>query len=147
MLNLVKFAYERLILGLSQFLLLPLLPQKTILPSKVVKRESKIIILFLYSKSVTSSLYSPLFSSTRMRQTSKRLELSWAAKFHRLTWTCSRGTSSWWRSRREADSAPSGKGNSGSTWLPWKFSPYKTRILGTRSKRSTTYPRCQFHQR
>jgi len=39
-----KFAYGGLVLGLSQFLLLPQPPQKMTLTSKVVKINSKIII-------------------------------------------------------------------------------------------------------
>jgi hypothetical protein len=39
-----KFAYEGSILGSSQFLLLPQLPQKMELASKVVKVDLKIII-------------------------------------------------------------------------------------------------------
>ena len=40
-----KFAYGGPVLGSSQFLLLPQLPQKMMLASKVVKIDSKIIIL------------------------------------------------------------------------------------------------------
>ena len=43
-LNSVKFGYGGLDLGSSQYLLLSQLPQKMILPSKVVKSDSKIII-------------------------------------------------------------------------------------------------------
>ena len=43
-LNLFKFAYGGLVLNSSQFSLLPQLLQKTIAASKVVKRDSKIII-------------------------------------------------------------------------------------------------------
>jgi len=39
-----KFAYGGLILGLSQFSLLPQLPLKTMLDLKMVKIDSKIII-------------------------------------------------------------------------------------------------------
>ena len=39
-----KFAYGGPVLGSSQFLLLPQLPQKMMLASKVVKIDSKIII-------------------------------------------------------------------------------------------------------
>ena len=44
-LNLVKLGYGGLVLGSSQFLLLPKLPQKMMIASKVVKSDSKIIIL------------------------------------------------------------------------------------------------------
>ena len=43
-LNLVKLHYSGLVLSLSQFLPLPLLPQKMMLDSNVVKSDSKIII-------------------------------------------------------------------------------------------------------
>ena len=43
-LNLVKLGYDGSVLGLSQFLLLPQLPQKMILALKVVKSNSEIII-------------------------------------------------------------------------------------------------------
>ena len=52
-LNLVTFGYGGLVLGSCQFLLLPQLPQKMILNSKVVKKDSKIIISLCWSKSVT----------------------------------------------------------------------------------------------
>ena len=51
-LNLVKLGNGGLVSGSSQFLLLPQLPQKMILPSKKGKGGSKIIILHCYSKSV-----------------------------------------------------------------------------------------------
>ena len=43
--SLVRFGHGSLILGSSHFLLLPQLPQKMILGSKEVKKDSKIIIL------------------------------------------------------------------------------------------------------
>ena len=43
-LNLIKLAYGGLVLGLNYILLLPQLPHKIMLASKVVKRDSKIII-------------------------------------------------------------------------------------------------------
>ena len=52
-LSLFKLGSGGLVLGLSQFLLLPLLPQKMNLSSKVVKSDSKIIISLHKSKSVT----------------------------------------------------------------------------------------------
>ena len=52
-LNLLKLANGGLVLGSSQFLLLPQLPLKMILASKVVKSDSKIIILVHKSKYVT----------------------------------------------------------------------------------------------
>jgi hypothetical protein len=42
--SIIKFAYCVLLLDLSQFFLLPQLPQDTVLASEVVKRDSKIII-------------------------------------------------------------------------------------------------------
>jgi len=39
-----KFTYGGLVLGLSQFALLPQLPQKTMLDLKLVKIDSKLII-------------------------------------------------------------------------------------------------------
>jgi len=48
-----KFNYSGLILGTSQFTLLPQLPLKTMLHLKVVKIDSEIIISLHYSKSVT----------------------------------------------------------------------------------------------
>ncbi len=53
---LVKFGYENLILGMKQLLLLTYLPQNMMLISKVVKSDTKIIILFCQSESVTLSL-------------------------------------------------------------------------------------------
>ena len=54
--NLVKICTGGLVLGLSKFPLLPQLPQKMMLVSKVVKSDSKIIITIrLESKSVTHS--------------------------------------------------------------------------------------------
>ena len=50
-----KFACGGQVLGSSQFSLLPQLPEKTKLASKVVKIDSKIIILRHESKSVTHS--------------------------------------------------------------------------------------------
>ena len=55
-LNLDKLAYGGLILGSSQFSILPKLPQKMVLDSKVVKIDSKIIISSLKSKSLTHSV-------------------------------------------------------------------------------------------
>ena len=52
-LNLVKFGYGGSVLDLSQFWLLPKLPQKMTLTLKVVKSDSKIIISLYQSKSVT----------------------------------------------------------------------------------------------
>ena len=52
-LNLVKIRREVLVLGSSQFRLLPQLPQKMILTSKVVKVDSKIKISLHQSKYVT----------------------------------------------------------------------------------------------
>ena len=51
----LKFAYGGQVSVLSQFSLLPQLPEKTKLASKVVKIDSKIIILRHESKSVTHS--------------------------------------------------------------------------------------------
>ena len=53
-----KFAYGGPVLGSSQFLQLPQLPQKMKLASKVVKIDSKIIISSHKSKSVTHSILS-----------------------------------------------------------------------------------------
>jgi len=50
-----KFAYGGLILGSSQCTLLPQLPLKMMLDSKVVKIDSNVIILLRYSKSETHS--------------------------------------------------------------------------------------------
>ena len=55
-LNLVKLGYGGLALGLSQYSILPQLPQKMTLASKVVKSDSKIIILPRWVKSVTHSV-------------------------------------------------------------------------------------------
>ena len=58
-----KFAYGCSVLGLSQFtLLLPQLPSKILLNSKVVKMDPKIIISLSYSNSVThsSSVWTPM---------------------------------------------------------------------------------------
>ncbi len=52
----VKFADSGSILGSSQFSLLPHLPQKTMVSLKVVKIDSKIIILLCQSKSVIRSV-------------------------------------------------------------------------------------------
>ena len=51
-----KFAYGGLVLGSSQFTLLPQLPQKMTLNLKVVKFDSKVVILLCKSKSVTHSV-------------------------------------------------------------------------------------------
>ena len=56
--NLFELAYGGLVLGSSQFLLLPQLPHKMMLVSKVVKSNSKIIIPQRQSKSVTHSVAS-----------------------------------------------------------------------------------------
>ena len=53
--NLVKTHKIGLILGSSQFALMPQLPQKMALGSKVVKGDSKIIISLRWSKSVIHS--------------------------------------------------------------------------------------------
>jgi len=53
-----KFAYGGSILGLSQFTLLSKLPLKMSLDIKVVKIDSKIIILLHQSKCVTHSIES-----------------------------------------------------------------------------------------
>ena len=45
---LVKLAYDGLVLGSTQFLLLPQLSQKMMFASKVVKNDSKIIILLCF---------------------------------------------------------------------------------------------------
>ena len=55
-LNLVKICNGGKVLGSSQFLILPQLPQKTMLASKEVKNNSKIVILLHLSKSVTHSV-------------------------------------------------------------------------------------------
>ena len=55
-LNLVKLAYGGKVLGSSQFLLLPQLPQKATLRSKLVKNDSKLIISIYGSKSLTHSV-------------------------------------------------------------------------------------------
>ncbi len=55
-----KFAYGGSILSSSQFLLLPQLPQKMELASKVVKVDSKIIVSYLRSKSVKLTLANKL---------------------------------------------------------------------------------------
>jgi len=47
--NLVKLAYDGLVLGPNQFLILPQQPQKTMLASKVVKIDSRIINLLCKS--------------------------------------------------------------------------------------------------
>ena len=52
----VKIDYGGLVLGSSQFLLLPQLLQKMMLASKMVKIDSKIIISRRKSKSVTHSV-------------------------------------------------------------------------------------------
>jgi len=49
----LKFA---MVVWLSQFLLLPQLPQKMTLASKLVKNDSKIVILLPLAKSVTHSV-------------------------------------------------------------------------------------------
>ena len=54
--NLVKLGYDGSVLGLKQYMLLALLPQKMMLPSKVVKNDSKMIILLHWSKSLTHSV-------------------------------------------------------------------------------------------
>ena len=54
--NLVKLGYGGLALGLSQYSILPQPPQKMTLASKVVKSDSKIIMLPRWVKSVTHSL-------------------------------------------------------------------------------------------
>jgi len=51
-----KIAHGGLALGSSQFLLLPQLPQKMTIASKVVKIDSEIIITLHKSKSVTHSV-------------------------------------------------------------------------------------------
>ena len=51
-----KFAYGSQVLGSSQFLMLPKLPEKTKLVLKVVKMDSKIIISRHESKSLTHSV-------------------------------------------------------------------------------------------
>ncbi len=53
-----KFSYGGLVLGLSQFTLLPQLPLRAMLNSKLVKLIFKIIISLSYSKSVTHSVVS-----------------------------------------------------------------------------------------
>ena len=52
-LNLIKLGYSCLVLGSSQFLIMPQLPQKMMHASKVVKNDLKIIISLSSSKSVT----------------------------------------------------------------------------------------------
>ena len=54
-LNLIKISNDSKVLGSSQFSLLPQLPHITTLALKVVKNDSKIVILILKSKSVTHS--------------------------------------------------------------------------------------------
>ena len=61
LINLVKL-YGGLVLGSSQFLLLPQLPKILLLISKVVTSDLKIIILICWSKSVTHSLYNAQIS-------------------------------------------------------------------------------------
>ena len=51
-----KFAYGGKVLGSSQFPLLPQLPQKMTLASKVVKIDSRQVISLRYAKSVTHSV-------------------------------------------------------------------------------------------
>ena len=64
-LNLVKIQNGGQVSGSSQFPLMPRLPQKMTLASKVVKNDSKITILFHYSKSVTHSVWT--FSNLKRR--------------------------------------------------------------------------------
>jgi len=52
----VKFPDDGLVLGLSQFSILPQLPPKIMLNSKVVEIDPNIIISFCQSKSVTHSV-------------------------------------------------------------------------------------------
>ncbi len=51
-----KFPYGSLVLGSSQFSILPQLPPKIMLDSKVVKIDPKIMISLCYFKSVTHSV-------------------------------------------------------------------------------------------
>jgi len=53
----VKFPDGCLVLGLSQFLILPKLPPKILFDSKVVKIDPKIIISLRLSKYVTQSVH------------------------------------------------------------------------------------------
>ena len=55
-LNLVNLAYGGLVLGSSQFTLLSEMPQKMMPTSKVVKNDSKVIILLRQSKSMSDKL-------------------------------------------------------------------------------------------
>ena len=55
-LNLIKLGYSCLVLGSSQFLIMPQLPQKMMLATKVVKINSKNNHLASLSKSVTHSV-------------------------------------------------------------------------------------------
>ena len=68
-LKLVKFGYDGLVLGSSLFSPLPQLPQKMMLDSKVVIRDSKIIILLCGSKSVTHSVFFIILSGFIERET------------------------------------------------------------------------------
>ena len=74
-----KICDDGLVLGLSQFPLLPQLPQKTMLTSKVVKTDS-IIIITSWSKFVThavqimiNTLYKKFFSRLTVFQTTVKL--------------------------------------------------------------------------
>jgi len=57
MLNSVELSYYGMILGSNRFPLMPQLPQKILLTSKVVKRDLKIYISIRLSKSEINSIF------------------------------------------------------------------------------------------
>ena len=77
-LNLLKLAYGDLVLGLSQFFLLPQLPQNKTLASKLLKSDSKITILLHWSKYMTHSVHS--LQQLRQEQEGRSLLIAFEQK-------------------------------------------------------------------